>query len=239
MPPIHIERNGFLQEVTKAQLFALAQNGQINPETPLHYQGKVTVVGKVKGIVFSQEPTGGVVDEFDHTQTMRPDRKAAERNNLDAETTMRPMPPSLPRDDLDAEATMRPPSLPRDGVKNDDLKRGDVLDGKFHVIKKLGQGGMGVVYKVVDNTTDVEYAVKVVLPEYIEDPMVLKELRAELAKAQSFTHQNLLNYRFFADSGPIKYIVMELIDGEDLEEYRLRKGGKFRKPMPSRLSIIS
>lgn len=40
------------------------------------------------------------------------------------------------------------------------------------------------------------------------------------------THQNLLNIKYLADSGPVKYVVMEHVDGEDLESYRLRKGGK-------------
>ena len=207
---IQIELNDSLQEVTKEQLFAFARNGRIKPGTPLHYKGTKTVVGKVKGIVFSQEQTTGIADEFDHALTVKPNRTVAKRDDID---TMKTMPPPLPSE------------LAIDAVKNSELKRGDILDGKFYVIKKLGQGGIGAVYKVIDDA-DVEYAIKVVLPEYIDDATALKELRTELAKAQSFTHQNLLNYKFFANTGQIKYIVMELIDGENLEEYRLRKGGK-------------
>ncbi|MGL6193684.1 MAG: protein kinase domain-containing protein [Thermoguttaceae bacterium] len=144
-------------------------------------------------------------DDWDRMQTIRPHRNFA--------------------DDLDVSETMRPSTFPGN-LTTDELKRGDILDGKYQVIKKLGQGGMGAVYKVIDMATDVEFAVKVVLPAYIRDPIALKELRVELAKAQTLTHQNLLNYKSFGDSGPIKYIVMELIDGENLEEYRLRKGGK-------------
>ena len=240
MPTIQIEINGSLREVTKKELFALAKNGEISPETPLHYDGKITVCRKAQGIVFAQASAGNTAqaDEFDHAQTMKPSRKNTGGDTLDAAVTMRPKTaPPLAGDNLDAAVTMRPMTPPSERKTNKqktssaagELKRGDVLDGKYQIIKKLGQGGMGAVYRVIDDTTDVEYAVKVVLPEYIEDPAALKELRSELAKAQSFTHQNLLSYKFFADTGPVKYIVMELIDGEDLEEYRLRKGGKLQE----------
>lgn len=187
-------------------------------------------------------------DDFDHMQTMRrsgqPSGGTGE-DDLDSQMTMRPpISPSLRGDDFDGAVTMRPQapsSFPdereMDDVKIGELRRGDVLDGKYQVIKKLGQGGMGAVYKVIDDTTDVEYAVKVVLPEYIEDPAALKELRSELAKAQSFTHQNLLNYKFFADTGAVKYIVMELVDGEDLEEYRLKKGGRLQEAEAKRIAV--
>ena len=229
MPSIQIEINGSLREVSKAELFALAKNGEISPETPLHYNGTITVCRKAKGIVFAQAPA----DEMDYAQTMKPSRKGADVDDFDAAMTKRP-PTSLPtQDNLDSMMTMRPQTTseerkieePKSSLA-DELKRGDVLDGRYQVIKKLGQGGMGAVYKVIDDTTDVEFAIKVVLPEYIADPVALKELRTELAKAQSFTHQNLLNYKFFADTGAVKYIVMELIDGVDLEVYRLQKGGK-------------
>ena len=240
MPTIQIEINGSLREVTKKELFALAKTGEISPETPLHYDGKITVCRKAQGIVFAQAAANNTTappDEFDHAQTMKPSRKNTGRDSIDTEVTMRPQTAPLPGDNIDVAMTMRQNVLP--GERRTDkpkqssvageLKRGDVLDGKYQVIKKLGQGGMGAVYRVIDDTTDVEYAVKVVLPEYVEDPAALKELRSELAKAQSFTHQNLLSYKFFADTGSIKYIVMELVDGEDLEEYRLRKGGKLQE----------
>ena len=187
-------------------------------------------------------------DDLDKMQTMKRSGRPAGgtgKDDLDVQMTMRPpTSPSPPSDDLDNAMTMRPQassSFPSehetDDVKIGELRRGDVLDGKYQVIKKLGQGGMGAVYKVIDDMTDVEYAVKVVLPEYTEDPVALKELRSELAKAQSFTHQNLLNYKFFADTGVTKYIVMELIDGEDLEEYRLKKGGRLQEDEAKRITV--
>ena len=240
MPTIQIEINGSLREVSKKELFALAKNGEISPETPLHYDGKITVCRKAQGIVFAQasaDNTTAPPDEFDHAQTMKPSRKNTGGDTIDTAVTMRPKTAPPLGDDLNSAMTMRPmvppdehkTNKPRSPSAAGELKRGDILDGKYQVIKKLGQGGMGAVYRVIDDTTDVEYAVKIVLPEYIEDPAALKELRSELAKAQSFTHQNLLSYKFFADTGAIKYIVMELVDGEDLEEYRLRKGGKLQE----------
>ena len=172
-------------------------------------------------------------DNLDQMPTMKPRQNFPTGDDFDSMPTMKPNHSVVGRDDLDTQVTMRPQTS---SSVSDELKRGDVLDGKYHVIKKLGQGGMGAVYKVIDDL-DVEYAVKVVLPEYIADTVALKELRVELAKAQKFTHQNLLNYKFFGDTGSIKYIVMELIDGENLEEYRLRKGGKITEDDVRRIAM--
>ena len=125
----------------------------------------------------------------------------------------------------------QPTSKPRPTVRADsstgtDFRVGHVLDDRLVITLKLGQGGMGTVYRVTDRETQVEYAIKVLAPEHVGSPDALADLRKEVARAQPLTHQNLLNIKYLADSGPVKYIVMENIDGEDLESYRLRKGGK-------------
>ncbi len=85
---------------------------------------------------------------------------------------------------------------------------------------------MGVVYKATDQETEVDYAVKVLAPELTADPQALSDLKKEVANAQALTHQNLLKVNYLASTGSLTYVVMEYIDGENLEEYRLRRGGK-------------
>jgi serine/threonine protein kinase len=144
--------------------------------------------------------------------------------------------PAPSGDDFDFGATQRaaaqfeePPveAVPCDDAPSGvDFPVGHVFDNKFVVTLKLGQGAMGAVYRVTDRETQVEYAVKVLAPDLVGDPRALAELKREMAVAQPLTHQNLLNIKWFADTGPVKYVLMENIDGEDLETYRLRKGGK-------------
>jgi formylglycine-generating enzyme required for sulfatase activity len=121
--------------------------------------------------------------------------------------------------------TPRTPGQPGQPVSGD-LRPGTIVDDRFVVTKRLGRGGMGVVYKVVDKETEVEYAIKVLAPEIAGSPDMLRLLRKEVANAQLLTHQNLLRIIDLVWRATPPFILMECIDGEDLEAYRLRKGGK-------------
>ena len=123
------------------------------------------------------------------------------------------------------------------------LPIGYVLDDKFVITKVLGKGGLGIVYKATERQTGVEFAIKIVAPELVNDVQARNDLRQEVANAQRITHQNLLKINYLADSGPVTYLVMECIDGENLEEYRVRKGGRiaiddFRKITPQVLAAL-
>ena len=155
--------------------------------------------------------------------------------SLDAARTMQQAPTENMADSLDYGSTMpfgwpvtqpssKPP--PTDPSPSVNFPVGHILDDRLVITRKLGKGGMGAVYRVTDRETDVDYAIKVLIPELVGSPAALADLRKEVARAQPLTHQNLLNIKYLADSGPVKYVVMEHVDGEDLESYRLRKGGK-------------
>ena len=113
------------------------------------------------------------------------------------------------------------------GLSSDgSLRAGDLLDGRYLITKRIGQGGMGVVYKAVDQETESELAIKVLLPSLASSPAAMNDLRKEVAIAQQLTHQNLLRVNHLGIGQGFAYLVMEYIDGEDLETYRLRHGGK-------------
>ena len=58
-----------------------------------------------------------------------------------------------------------------------DFPLGHILDNKFLITRKLGQGGMGAVYRVTErDDTGVEYAIKVLAPALIDDPQALADL---------------------------------------------------------------
>ena len=50
--------------------------------------------------------------------------------------------------------------------------------GKYRIIEKIGRGGMGVVYRGVDETLDRQVAIKAISPELVEDDLV-RRFRAE------------------------------------------------------------
>ena len=204
----------------------------------------------------TQSPT--IQDNLDIETTMQPGR-----SNIPSSPPIQKPVSSTPLGDLDIETTMARPKAPSQTPKSQPtpqpapqpvqsqppvdgqstLPIGYILDDKFVITKILGKGGLGIVYKATERDTGVEFAVKVLTPELFNDAMARKDLKTEVANAQRLTHQNLLKINYLAEAGPITYIVMECIDGENLEEYRVRKGGKinmddFRKIAPQVLSAL-
>ncbi|MBI4161377.1 MAG: protein kinase [Acidobacteria bacterium] len=92
----------------------------------------------------------------------------------------------------------------------------------FRVVEKIGEGGMGVIYRAVDERLHRDVALKVLPPHRVEDPerraWFLREARAAAAVA----HPNLATvYEVDEKDGQI-FIAMELVDGENLGEILAR-----------------
>jgi serine/threonine protein kinase len=147
-------------------------------------------------------------------------------DNLDLESTIPRAKASPPTSIIGSSA----PREPSTSQATETLAIGNTLDGKYVVTKVLGKGGIGIVYKAAERDTGVEFAIKVLSPELFNDANARADMKKEVANAQRLTHQNLLKINYLADTGPITYVVMEYIDGENLEEYRVRKGGKITLP---------
>ena len=93
---------------------------------------------------------------------------------------------------------------------------GTVLGGRYRLVELLGQGGMATIYRARDNQLERDVAVKVLRPEYGADPDFIDRFRQEAQSAASLNHPNVVAvYDYGTDpAGP--FIVMELVDGEDL-----------------------
>jgi formylglycine-generating enzyme required for sulfatase activity len=90
--------------------------------------------------------------------------------------------------------------------------------GRYRIEGKLGEGGMGVVYRARDAELDREVAVKV-LPESVAgDPDRLERFRREARAIAKLSHPNILAIHDFGREGEVSYAVTELLDGEDLRQ---------------------
>ena len=101
---------------------------------------------------------------------------------------------------------------------------GEVL-GHYRVLELLGRGNMGVVYKGVDVNLDRPVAIKVMSSEARDDPDFVERFRQEARMQGALNHPNvamLFDY-FVHDGAPVA--VMELIDGESMEQMIRRRGG--------------
>ncbi len=89
---------------------------------------------------------------------------------------------------------------------------------RYRLIKKIGQGGMGIVYQAEDSVLNRVVAYKVLPPSVKEQPKVLSSFLREARIAASLSHPNIVAvYDAGHESGDL-YIVMEYVDGISLKE---------------------
>ena len=93
---------------------------------------------------------------------------------------------------------------------------GTTLGGRYRLLELLGQGGMATIYRARDAQLERDVAVKLLRPEYGQDPDFLARFRDEARAVASLSHPNIVPVFDFGEDASGPYIVMELIDGQDL-----------------------
>ena len=112
-----------------------------------------------------------------------------------------------------------------DITPNPPLERGTRLAaGRYEILKILGQGGMGAVYKARDHELDREVAVKVIVPELVNSKAILRRFKQELLLARQVTHKNVVRIFDIGESDGMKFITMEYVDGSDLKSHIVQRG---------------
>jgi serine/threonine-protein kinase len=95
--------------------------------------------------------------------------------------------------------------------------------GKYRIVEKLGRGGMGTVYKAVDETLDREVAVKV-LNSDVDDSTLMARFRAEAKTVARLNHPQIATIYEIYRSDTDLLMVMELVRGETLDKLSARVG---------------
>jgi eukaryotic-like serine/threonine-protein kinase len=95
--------------------------------------------------------------------------------------------------------------------------------GKYRIVDRLGKGGMGTVFRAVDETLDRDVAVKVLNPE-LTDSDVMRRFRAEATTLAKLNHPEIATIHEIYRSDSELLMVMELIRGETLDQLSLRSG---------------
>src|SRR5499427_2898420 len=93
------------------------------------------------------------------------------------------------------------------------LTEGTILQGRYRVIRQLGQGGMGAVYEAVDTRLDTTVALKETL---FTDEKLRKQFEREARLLARLHHQALPRVSDHFNEGEGQFLVMQYIAGEDL-----------------------
>ena len=102
---------------------------------------------------------------------------------------------------------------------------GDLIMRRYKVLSKLGQGGMGVVYKCFDETAGIEVALKALPPELSHDSQEMEDIKENFQLVHNLHHPNIASSNTL-EKNPENgnyYLIMECCEGEDLRRWIKRK----------------
>src|SRR5579864_5932170 len=109
-------------------------------------------------------------------------------------------------------------------VSSATLFPGALLAGRYEIIKMLGEGGMGTVYKAKDRELDRLVALKLIRPEYANHPETIRRFKQELILARQVTHRNVIRIFDLGLADGLKFITMDFVEGRDLSKIISEKG---------------
>lgn len=94
---------------------------------------------------------------------------------------------------------------------------GSVIGGRFEILEKIGEGGMGAVYRAFQRSVKREVAIKLIHPSYARDPKVVQRFEKEARLASQLSQPNTVSVFDFGQTEDGKlFIAMELIRGRTL-----------------------
>ena len=107
----------------------------------------------------------------------------------------------------------------------------------YEITEKLGEGGMGVVYKAHDSRLKRFVALKVLPPEKVTDPDRKQRFVEEARSASALNHPNIVTVHDIDESGGVDFIAMEYVEGKTLNELIGRKGLKLNEALKYAIQI--
>ena len=122
---------------------------------------------------------------------------------------------------------------PQDGSALEDVgiwTEGSVIRGKYRILSKVGQGGMGAVYKALHLAFDELRALKVIAPGILHDQLFVRRFRQEAVITRKLQHPNAVRVDDIDEAEDGRpFIVMEFIQGKSLKKL-IEEEGPLRVP---------
>ena len=109
-------------------------------------------------------------------------------------------------------------------MNENDKYLGKVLDERYEILEKIGEGGMAVVYKAMCHRLNRLVAVKIMREEMARDEEFRRRFCAESQAVAMLSHPNIVAVYDVSHSDDEEYIVMELVEGITLKQYMDKRG---------------
>lgn len=102
--------------------------------------------------------------------------------------------------------------------------KGQKIDGRYQIIRTIGEGGMANVYLAYDTILDREVAVKVLRGDLASDDKFVKRFQREAKAASSLNHPNIVEMYDVGEDNGNYFLVMEYVDGRTLKSLIKKRG---------------
>jgi serine/threonine-protein kinase len=123
---------------------------------------------------------------------------------------------------------------------------GELIDGRYQLIRQMASGGMASIYEAVDTRLDRKVAVKIMHSHLAQDEQFVERFIREAKAAAALSHPNIVAVQdqgWNQNGTPAIFLVMEMVEGHTLREYlneqgslAVKDGIKFLLPVLSALS---
>ncbi len=100
-----------------------------------------------------------------------------------------------------------------------------LLNQRYELVAQQGSGGMSVIYKARDRMLGRMVAIKILRPNLTKDPAFLEKFQQEARSVAMMSHPNIVTVHDVGSDGATHYIVMEMIEGNDLKKLIKARGG--------------
>lgn len=115
-----------------------------------------------------------------------------------------------------------------------------LLNQRYELVAQQGSGGMSVIYRALDRMLGRMVAIKILRPNLTQDPAFLEKFQQEARSVAMMSHPNIVTVHDVGSDGATHYIVMEMIEGDDLKKLIKTRGAlPFDKALEYALQICA
>ncbi len=104
------------------------------------------------------------------------------------------------------------------------VSKGQKINGRYEIIRNIGEGGMANVYLGYDEILDRNVAIKILRGDLSNDEKFVRRFQREALSASSLSHQNIVEMYDVGEDNGLYYIVMEYVEGKTLKQLLKKRG---------------